>query len=70
VYVFGTEPQGVFPFNQFTTGNQTRVAVGALPEFDLLAIWDSEGQDGSGIGVYANVDVHFIPVELMDFTVQ
>jgi len=70
VYVFGTQPQGVFPFNQFTTGNQTRVAVGALPKFDLLAIWDSEGQDGSGIGVYANVDVHFIPVELMDFTVQ
>jgi hypothetical protein len=70
VYYGGTIPQEVFPFNEYTTGSQTRASIGQLPEFDLLVVWDSEGQDGSGSGVYGRVDVHFIPVELMQFGVE
>jgi len=70
VYYFGVNPQEVYLFNEFTTGNQTRAAVGALPDFDLIVLWDSEGQDGSGSAVYGRFDVHFIPVELMDFKVE
>jgi len=70
VYNFGVAPLGVFRFNEFTTGNQMRASVGPLPEFDLVVLWDSEGQDGSGSAVYGRVDVHFIPVELMQFGVE
>lgn len=70
VYPFGVNPMDVFPFNEFTTGSQTRASVGALPEFDLVVLWDSESQDGSGTSVYGRIDNHFIPVELMQFTVE
>ena len=70
VYLFGVNPYDVFRFNEVTTGNQTRASVGALPEFDLVVLWDSEGQDGSGTSVYGRIDNHFIPVELMQFTVE
>jgi hypothetical protein len=70
VYYFGTQAMDVFRFNEFTTGNQTRAAVGALPDFDLVVLWDTEGQDGSGTSVYGRIDVHFIPVELMQFKIE
>jgi hypothetical protein len=70
VYYFGTQPMEVFRFNEFTSGSQTRASVGALPEFDLVVLWDTEGQDGSGTSVYGRSDVHFIPVELMQFKVE
>jgi hypothetical protein len=69
-YPFGVDPYDVYRFNEFTTGNQTRAAVGAIPEFDLVVLWDTEGQDGSGTGVYGRIDNHFIPVELMQFTIE
>ena len=70
VYYFGTQPMEVFRFNEFTSGSQTRASVGALPEFDLVVLWDTEGQDGSGTSVYGRSDVHFIPVELMQFRIE
>jgi hypothetical protein len=70
VYYFGVDPQEVVRFNEFTTGSQTRAAVAAVPEFDLVVLWDSEGQDGSGSAVYGRIDNHFVPVELMQFTVE
>jgi hypothetical protein len=70
VYYFGTQPLDVFRFNEFTPGSQTRAAVGAAPEFDLVVLWDSEGQDGSGSAVYGRIDNHFVPVELMQFRIE
>jgi hypothetical protein len=32
--------------------------------------WQSEGQDGSGSGVYLTGETHAIPVELMQFGVE
>lgn len=70
VYYFGTQAMDIFRMNEFSAGNQRRASVGALPEFDLLVLWDTEGQDGSGTSVYARSDVHFVPVELMKFTIE
>jgi hypothetical protein len=70
VYYFGTKPMDVFRFNEFTSGSQTRASVAAIPDFDLVVLWDSEGQDGSGSAVYGRIDNHFIPVELMQFTIE
>jgi hypothetical protein len=70
LYNFGVKPEDVFPFNEFTTGSQTRAAVAAVPEVDLVVLWDSAAQDGSGSAVYGRIDIHFIPVELMQFTVE
>ncbi len=70
VYPFGVNPLAAFRFNEFTAGSQTRAAVAGVPEFDLVVLWDSEGQDGSGSAVYGRIDNHFIPVELMQFTIE
>ena len=70
VYYFGTQAMDIFRMNEFSAGNQRRASVGALPEFDLLVLWDTEGQDGSGTSVYARTDVHFVPVELMKLTIE
>jgi hypothetical protein len=70
VYYFGVDPKEVFRFNEFTAGSQTRASVAAVPEADLVVLWDSEGQDGSGSAVYGRIDNHFIPVELMQFTIE
>jgi len=70
LYNFGVQPEDVFPFNEFTTGSQTRASVAGIPEVDLVVLWDSEAQDGSGSAVYGRIDIHFIPVELMQFTVE
>jgi hypothetical protein len=70
VYYTGSEPLEEFRYNQFTTGSQTRASVGPIPFPDLVVLWDSEGQDGSGTAAYGVVDNHFIPVELMTFGVE
>jgi hypothetical protein len=70
LYAFGVEPEDVFPFNEFATGSQTRASVAAVPEVDLVVLWESDGQDGSGSAVYGRIDNHFVPVELMRFTVE
>lgn len=42
-----------FRANTFTLANQNRPAVAALSGGGFVAVWASEGQDGSGFGVYA-----------------
>lgn len=42
-----------FRVNSFTTGTQRSVALALNVGGDLLATWESFGQDGSGYGVYA-----------------
>jgi hypothetical protein len=44
----GTE----FKVNTYTTSNQSYPSVAALDNGGFVAVWHSEGQDGSGAGVY------------------
>ena len=39
--------------NTFTSGNQSRPVVGADKKGDFVVAWQSEGEDGSGYGIYA-----------------
>ena len=38
--------------NAFTAGNQTLTAPASAPTGNLLLLWQSPGQDGSGLGIY------------------
>ncbi|MBM4397429.1 MAG: putative metal-binding motif-containing protein, partial [Deltaproteobacteria bacterium] len=39
--------------NTYTTGDQTRPSVAYFPDGRFVMAWESAGQDGSGLGVYA-----------------
>lgn len=46
--------QGVeFPVNTYTTGDQIAPAIAMNSDGDFVIAWGSNGQDGSGLGVYA-----------------
>src|SRR5262249_17933169 len=45
-------PGGEIRVNTYTTGSQMNPAVAALPEGEVVAVWESSGQDGSGEGVF------------------
>ena len=47
----GTE----FLVNTHTTGDQQEVSIAALAGGGIAAVWSSNGQDGSGLGVYSKV---------------
>ena len=49
----GTAQGGEFRVNTTTAGSQTGPAVAADADGDFVVAWDSDGQDGSGYGVYA-----------------
>lgn len=38
--------------NAFTTGNQTLTAPASAPDGNVFVLWQSPGQDGSGLGIY------------------
>ena len=44
---------GEFPVNAYTTGNQMRPVVAVGPHEQFAVVWVSDGQDGSGAGIYA-----------------
>ena len=44
-----------FQINVFTTGKQQYPSAAALPGGGFVVIWQSEGQDGSGFGIYGQV---------------
>lgn len=46
---------GEFQVNQFTTGDQDAPAVAAGPDGRFVVTWQSAGQDGSGLGVFASI---------------
>lgn len=48
----GTFRGGEFRVNTHTAGNQERSQVAAGPAGEFTVVWQSEGQDGSGWGVY------------------
>ena len=39
--------------NTFTVGNQTNPSVAMDAEDEFIVVWESAGQDGSGLGIYA-----------------
>lgn len=51
----GTRTGTEFRLNAFTPGAQTRPAVAALLSGRWVAVWESEGQDGSGAGLYGRI---------------
>jgi hypothetical protein len=64
-----TEPQ--YRVNTYTTGSQQKpmaASDGAIGTFVIA--WESQDQDGSGYGIFAQADNHFIPVELMTVGVE
>jgi hypothetical protein len=50
--------QGVFPVNTVTTGNQDNPAVTYRDDGSFVVVWESDGLDGSGEGVFRR---HFSP---------
>ena len=44
---------GQFRVNAYTTGNQLGTCVASDPAGNIVVIWSSRGQDGSGYGVFA-----------------
>jgi hypothetical protein len=59
-----------FRVNTYTTANQTAPRAAPLTDHNILVVWQSEGQDSSGYGVFGQIDYHFLPVELMQFGVE
>jgi S-layer homology domain len=49
----GTPTGGQGRANTYTTGNQERAVVGADKNGDFVVAWESDGQDGSGYGIFA-----------------
>src|SRR4029079_7226003 len=41
-----------FQVNSFTTGFQRNSAIASSPDGDFVAVWDSDGRDGSGFGIF------------------
>jgi hypothetical protein len=41
-----------FQVNSYTSGNQYRAAVASDPSGWVMVVWESQGQDGSGRGIY------------------
>ena len=53
-YASNGTPLGLeFRVNTFTTGRQTRATVASSPAGDFVVVWQSDGQDGDGYGVFA-----------------
>lgn len=48
----GTPVGGEFPVNTFTDADQSLPAVASGDEGDFVVVWQSAGQDGSGLGVF------------------
>ena len=48
----GTPASGEFQVNSFTPGRQYRPAVSADVAGNFVVVWESEGQDGGGPGIY------------------
>jgi hypothetical protein len=62
----GTE----FRVNTYTTSAQTLPAVAADPAGNFVVVWESQGQDGSGNGVFGQRYRPIVPVAVMDFKIE
>jgi len=59
-----------FRVNTFTPNGQTRPAVAADGPGNFVVTWDSQLQDGLGLGVFGQRFGQILPVELMDYGVE
>jgi hypothetical protein len=64
--LLGTE----FRVNTYVTSNQFEASVAADPLGNFVVVWVSDGQDGSGYGVFGQRYNMIVPVELMHFRVE
>jgi hypothetical protein len=48
----GSAKGGEFRINSYTSSTQTEVALTALADGGFVAVWQSDNQDGSGLGIY------------------
>lgn len=69
---WGQVPLGAeFRVNAYTTGQQTRPSVASGSDGRFAVVWQSQGQDGSGYGVYLRRhDASGAPLSLADFRVN
>ncbi len=51
----GSSVGNEFQINSYTTNDQDRVSLAQLANGNVIATWDSNGQDGSGDGVFAQI---------------
>ena len=51
----GVPKEAEFQVNLHTTGSQTRPAIAGGDLGNFVVVWESEGQDGSGFGIFARV---------------
>jgi hypothetical protein len=68
--VGGTTQGTEFRVNTYTPNSQTRPAVAADGPGNFVVTWDSQLQDGSGLGVFGQRYGQIVPVELMRFGVE
>jgi hypothetical protein len=67
----GGTPLGTeFRINTFTTNGQNRPAVDADSLGNFVVTWDSQLQDGAGLGVFGQRFGPILPVELMHYGVE
>jgi hypothetical protein len=59
-----------FRVNTYTTNNQWNPSVAAVASGDFVVVWESDLQDGSGLGVFGQRYRPILPVELMLFRVE
>jgi len=63
---FGPE----FRVNSYTTSQQVAPIVAAAASGEFVVVWNSNGQDGQGSGVFGQRYSPIVPVELMHFRVE
>ena len=59
-----------FRVNTFTTNGQTAPFPAVAPAGTFIVLWNSDGQDGSSFGKFAQRYGQILPVELMHFTLE
>jgi hypothetical protein len=59
-----------FRVNTYTTDNQWNPSVAADASGDFVVVWESDLQDGSGLGVFGQRYRPIVPVELMQFRLE
>jgi hypothetical protein len=66
----GTAQGSKFPVNAFTTARQTLPAAAMDADGDYIIIWQSEDQDGSAFGIYAQRYARLTEVNISNFLFQ
>ena len=66
----GTTLGNEFRVNSYTTSDQRRGSVASPLSNNFVVVWQSDGQDGSSYGVFAQRYAPIVPVELLRFGVE